>query len=76
MKARARGNYASHVTRTPRIPGLDASAQIRLAFVVLSGLLAVNSDAIAEVLPWMLLVLVLDLVDRRARRIGLAAPAS
>ncbi|HWO51221.1 MAG TPA: hypothetical protein VNN23_06475, partial [Ornithinibacter sp.] len=49
------------MTRTPRIPGLDASAQIRLAFIVLSGLLAVIDHAVAEVLPWMLLVLVLDL---------------
>ena len=49
------------MTRSLRIPGLDASAQIRLAFVVLSGLLAVQNDTVAEVLPWMLLVLVLDL---------------
>ena len=49
------------MTRSPRIPGLDASAKIRLAFIVLSGLLAFQNDAVAEVLPWMLLVLVLDL---------------
>ncbi|HET7819915.1 MAG TPA: histidine kinase dimerization/phosphoacceptor domain-containing protein [Ornithinibacter sp.] len=49
------------MTRSRRIPGLDASAKIRLAFVVLSGLLAFQNDAVAEVLPWMLLVLVLDL---------------
>ncbi len=50
------------MTSTRRIPGLDASAKIRLAFVVLSGLLAFDQDSVPRVLPWMLLVLVLDLV--------------
>lgn len=50
------------MTRTSRFPGLDASAKIRLAFVVVSGLLAIKSDTVPEVLPWLLLVLVLDLV--------------
>jgi signal transduction histidine kinase len=56
------GNYAAWVTPSRRLPGLDASAKIRLAFVVLSGLLAMNLHTVTEVLPWMLLVLVLDLV--------------
>jgi signal transduction histidine kinase len=50
------------VTRTPRIPGLDASAKIRLAFAVLSGLFALLDHTVVEVLPWLLLVVALDLV--------------
>jgi signal transduction histidine kinase len=55
-------NYALRVTRATRIPGLDASGKIRLAFVVLSGLLAVQQGTVRNVLPWLLLVVVLDLV--------------
>ena len=58
----ANENYARQVTRPFRIPGLDASAKIRLAFIVVSGLLAIRTGTVAEVLPWMLLVLTLDLV--------------
>lgn len=49
------------MTLTRRFPGLDASASIRLGFAVLSGLLAVP-DHVVAVLPWLLLVVALDLV--------------
>jgi signal transduction histidine kinase len=55
-------NYAAGVTRISRIPVLDASGKIRLAFVVLSGLAAIQLHRVSEVLPWLVLVVVLDLV--------------
>ncbi len=55
-------NYASGVTRISRIPVLDASGKIRLAFVVLSGLAAIQLHTVAKVLPWLALVVVLDLL--------------
>ena len=50
------------MTRSPRLLGLDASARIRLAFAVLSVLLAVLTKSVTLVLPWLLLVVALDLV--------------
>ncbi len=50
------------MTPTPRFPGFDASAKIRLAFGVLSGFVAIRTGTVPEVLPWLLLVVVLDLV--------------
>jgi signal transduction histidine kinase len=50
------------VTRTRRILRLDASANIRLAFAVVSLLIAISLGTVLEVLPWLLLVVVLDLV--------------
>ena len=41
---------------------LDASANIRLAFAIVSLLIAVIEKRVAEMLPWLLLVVVLDLV--------------
>ncbi|HMM96961.1 MAG: hypothetical protein IE926_04120 [Micrococcales bacterium] len=41
---------------------VDASATIRLAFAVLSVFLAVVTSKVIEVAPWLLVVLVLDLV--------------
>ena len=55
-------NYAAGVTRIFRIPVLDASGKIRLAFVVLSGSAAIQLHTFSKVLPWLLLVVVLDLV--------------
>ncbi|MGB7820094.1 MAG: histidine kinase [Ornithinibacter sp.] len=46
----------------PRLLVLDVSAKIRLAFAVLSGLIAVQTGSFVEALPWLLLVVVLDLV--------------
>lgn len=47
------------VTRLRWLQWLDASMAIRLAFAILAGLLAVP---VVEVLPWLLLVVALDLV--------------
>ena len=55
-------NYAQGVTRASGIPVLDSSGKIRLAFVVLSGLLAIQKQSVGAVLPWLLLIVVLDLV--------------
>ena len=53
-------NYAQGVTRASGIPVLDSSGKIRLAFVVLSGLLAIQKHSVGAVLPWLLLIVVLD----------------
>ncbi|HSO63786.1 MAG TPA: histidine kinase [Ornithinibacter sp.] len=50
------------MTRFSRILGLDASAAIRLAFAVLSLVLARLTHSLIDVLPWLLLVVALDLV--------------
>lgn len=50
------------MTRTSRLHGLDTSARIRLAFAVLSLVLAVLTKSADQVVPWLLLVVVLDLV--------------
>ena len=55
-------NYALGVTLMARLGWLDASTTIRLAFAGLSGLLAMIEKSFVDVLPWLLLVLVLDLM--------------
>ena len=50
------------MTRSPRFLGLDASARIRLAFAALSAFLAVYTGSVPLVLPWLILVVALDLV--------------
>ena len=50
------------MTRTSRLQGLDPSARIRLAFAVLTLILAVIDKSADLVVPWLLLVVVLDLV--------------
>ncbi len=50
------------MTRTSRLLGLDTAARIRLAFAVLSLVLAVLTESADRVVPWLLLVVVLDLV--------------
>ena len=55
-------NYSAGVTRGPRLFAFDASTSIRLAFVVLSVILAASDESLEEVLPWLLLVVALDLV--------------
>ncbi len=50
------------MTRTSRLQGLDTSARIRLVFALLSLLLAVVTGDTERVVPWLLLVVVLDLV--------------
>ena len=55
-------NYAETVYIRTRAFTLDASAKIRLGFAVLSGLWGVQTHHFGEALPWLLLVVVLDLV--------------
>ena len=50
------------MVRTLTLAWLDASAKIRLAFAVLSVVLAASSSEFLQVFPWLLLVIVLDLV--------------
>lgn len=50
------------MTRPSRFPGLDTSGKIRLAFAVLSLPLAVLNESADGVIPWLLLVVILDLV--------------
>lgn len=50
------------MTRPGSILGLDTSARIRLVIAVLSIVLAVVQGETARVIPWLLLVVVLDLV--------------
>ena len=76
MMGRAGENYAQGVTRTSRLSGLDASGKIRLAFVVLSGLLAIQRDSVKDVLPWLLLVVVLDLVIVGLEGLAVARPGA
>ena len=61
--AEAPRNYARGVTLMARLAWLDASTSIRLAFAGLCGLLADHRRSrLKDVLPWLLLVLVLDLM--------------
>lgn len=50
------------MTRPSRFPGLDTSGKIRLAFAVLTLPLAVLTDTANQVVPWLFLVVILDLV--------------
>ncbi len=50
------------VVRSLGLSRLDASATIRLAFAVLSVFLAVSTQKVLPALPWLLAVVVLDLV--------------
>lgn len=50
------------MTRSSRLLHLDASAKIRLTFALLSLVLAVVTKSANEVVPWLLLVVALDLV--------------
>ncbi len=45
-----------------RLVWLDASTSIRLAFGGLCGLLAIQEKSLRDVLPWLLLVVMLDLM--------------
>ncbi len=54
--------YPVGVLHTLGLSRLDASATIRLAFVVLSVSLAVTSGSMLAALPWLVAVVVLDLV--------------
>lgn len=51
---------------------MDASAKIRLAFAVLSVFFAVRSDSFVLALPWLLFVIVLDLVVDALDRMPIA----
>ncbi len=46
----------------PWLRWLDASATIRLGFAVLTAFLAVQQKSVIDVLPWLLLVVAIDLV--------------
>ena len=61
-----------HVARTFSLLRTDASAKIRLAFAVLSIFLAVATQSFVVVLPWFLLVVVLDLVVDALDRMPIA----
>ncbi|WP_345207568.1 sensor histidine kinase [Fodinibacter luteus] len=51
------------MTRLPWLRWLDASVTIRMAFAVLTALIAVlTPEPLADVLPWLVLVAVLDMV--------------
>jgi signal transduction histidine kinase len=48
--------------RAPWFAAVDASTKIRLAFGVLAAFIAVMTDRVFEVLPWLVIVIVVDLV--------------
>ena len=57
----ARG-YPAEVTRLRWLHWLDASVAIRLTFLILALFVAEISDTLIEVLPWLALITMVELV--------------
>ncbi len=62
-RAPGRGpDYPDPVMRAPRFAAIDASTKIRLAFAVLAAFIAAMTENAVAVLPWLAIVVVIDLV--------------
>jgi signal transduction histidine kinase len=55
-------HYSELVIRSPWLAAFDASTRIRLGFALVSALIAVATGSALAVLPWLLIVVAVDLV--------------
>ena len=67
----ARG-YPAEVTRLRWLHWLDASVAIRLTFLILALFVAEISDTLIEVLPWLALITMVELVITTLDRLPVA----